>query len=359
MYLPRLIEKTLHKVRRSFPAIVITGPRQSGKSTLLKNVLSQNRGTYVVLEDPNLRAMILENPKGYLNKIKKPVILDEIQELPEVLPFIKRLIDDDRRPGQWFMTGSQNFVMMKNVSESLAGRAAILTLPPFQIQERSDIKNLHDFMWRGSYPELIVNKKVSPGIWYSSYLQTYLERDVRKIINVQDLRDFEQLLKMLATRTGQELHYSKLSSDLGISVPTVKRWISVLETSYIIFLLPPYFENYGKRLIRAPKIYFFDIGLLNYLLGIHSKEQVLTNPMAGFVFETAVVSEILKKKYSLGVKPDLYYWRSQNGIEIDLLVSEEGSYHPYEIKLSSTLITNCKESMPLPEQITNIHWEDL
>ena len=383
MYLNRLIEKTIRKVKSTFPVIVVTGPRQSGKSTLLKHIFSGKKSSYLSLEDPGFRSLMMEDPLTYLEKQPKPVILDEIQYLPEITSSIKILADKNRRPGSWFITGSQQFSIMKNVSESMAGRAAILALPPFQLKERHDIRSLEDFVSRGSYPELIVNKKIDSRIWYSSYLQTYLERDVRQLLNVADLRDFERCVKLLAARTGQELNYSSLSNDLGVSMPTVKRWVSVLESSYLIFLLPPYFRNFGKRIVKSPKIYFLDTGLLNYLLGITHPRQVLSGPMAGFIFETAVIAEIVKKKYAEGVKPELYYWRSQNGVEIDLIVSENGADIPYEIKLSSNikplfyknlsswialsgnknrkgfLITDCSKPLPLPSHIKNIHWSDL
>ncbi len=383
MYLHRLLEKTIRKVRATFPVIVVTGPRQSGKSTLLKNFPLGKKPTHLSLEDSNLRSLIMEEPLAFLEKQPKPVVLDEIQNLPEIANFVKILVDRNRKPGAWFITGSQQFSVMKNISESLAGRAAVLALPPFQIQERTDLRRVQDFVFLSSYPELVVNKKVDQRIWYSSYLQTYLERDVRNILNITDLRDFEQLLRFLATRTGQELNYSVYSNELGISVPTVKRWISVLEASYIIFLLPPYFKNFGKRIIKSPKIYFYDIGLLNYLLGIKNGEQVLSHPLSGAIFETAVISEVMKRKYADGVKPELYHWRSQSGIEVDLIVSEKGRMNPYEIKLSSNikplfyknlrywldlsgqrhgtgyLITNCSRDLPMPKNIKNIFWKDL
>ena len=383
MYLRRLLEKTIKKVQATFPAVVITGPRQSGKSTLLRNIFPDKKPTYLSLENPNLRSLMMEDPLGFLEKQPKPVVLDEIQELPEIASYVKILVDRERKPGRWFITGSQQFSVMKIVSESMAGRAAILALPPFQLKERRDVRTLRDFLFRGSYPELAVNKKVDTQVWYSSYVQTYLERDVRKLVAVQDLREFERFLKLLAARTGQALNYSALSGELGVSVPTVKRWVSVLEASYVVFLLPPYFNNFGKRIVKAPKIYFFDIGLVNYLLGIRHPDHVINNPMAGAIFETAVVSEILKLRYAEGVKPELYYWRSQSGIEIDLIVSEKQGYVPYEIKLSSTikplfyknlrywlelgkrnsktgyLITDCSEDLPLPADIKNIHWKNL
>jgi len=325
----------------------------------------------------------LEDPLHYLHDLPKPIILDEVQYLPEITTHLKILVDRDRTPGQWYMTGSQQFSVMRNVSESLAGRAAILSLPTFQLKERNDIKNLSDFVLSGNYPELVVNKKIDSNIWYSSYLQTYLERDVRMILNVTNLRDFKQFIRLLAARTAQILNYSILAKDLGISVPTIKRWISILEASYIIFLLPPFFNNFGKTITKSPKLYFYDIGLVNYLVGIRNIEFLINGPMAGAIFETAVISEIMKNKYAEGIKPVLYFWRSQSGVEIDLIAPVNGAYVPYEIKLAGNikpqfykniqywlklsnqpkqkgyLITNCSEKVPLPHNITNLYWKDL
>ena len=381
MYTKRLLEKTINQVRTTFPAIVITGPRQSGKSTLLKHIIG-DPDRIVTLENPDVRLLIMEDPLGFLQSRKKPFVLDEIQHLPAITTYLKIMIDKDRTPGQWFLTGSQQFSVMKNVSESLAGRAAILALPPFQLQERKDVETLRDFMFLSAYPELCVNKNINPAIWFSSYLQTYLERDLRALLNVSDLKDFEQFLCLLATRAGQILNLSGLSTEIGISVPTVKRWVAALEASYIIHLLPPLYNNYGKRIIKSPKLYFYDMGLLNYLLKMPDAEAVLTSPLAGALFENAVVSEVLKKKLAEGIQPELYYWRSQSGVEIDLITRENGRLIPHEIKLSSIvrpqffknitywlaleknggpgrLITNCAQDMPMPHGMKNIHWKDL
>jgi hypothetical protein len=382
MYQHRLIESTIDKARKTFPVIVITGPRQSGKSTLLRNTVFEPKATYITLEDPNYRSLIMEDPLLNLRKLPKPVILDEIQHLPEITTYVKILVDEERIPGAWFITGSQQFSVMKNVSESLAGRAAILTLPPFQLSERRDVETIEDFLFSSSYPELAVNKAVETDIWYSSYLQTYLERDLRMLLNVADLRDFDRFLRFIAARTGQFLNMSECSKELGISVPTVKRWISALEASYIIFLLPPFFNNMGKRIIKAPKIYFYDIGLLNYLLRVPDARYIMNSPSAGAFFETAVMSEIIKRKFAEGVKPELYFWRSQSGIEVDLIMPENGEFVPYEIKLSSNIkpqfyknvqywleltkskagggiISNCSVDVPMPGNIKNFYWKDL
>ncbi len=381
MYTKRLLEETIKRIRTTFPAIVVTGPRQSGKSTLLKHLIG-DMSRIATLENPDVRALIAEDPLAFLQAQKKPFVLDEIQHLPIITTYLKILIDRERTPGQWFITGSQQFSVMKNVSESLAGRAAILTLPTFQLQERSDVKTLQDFIFSSSYPELSVNKNVDRAIWFSSYLQTYLERDLRAVIDVNDLKDFEQFLRLLATRAGQILKLSGISSEMGISVPTVKRWIAALEATYIVYLLPPLYNNYGKRIIKAPKLYFYDMGLLNYLLKMPNAEVALNSPMAGALFENAVVSETLKRKLAEGIQPELYFWRSQSGVEIDLITRENGRFTPHEIKLSSVVrpqffknltywlalekngepgrvITNCAENVPMPHGMKNIHWKNL
>ena len=382
MYYKRMIEGVIGEVRKTFPATVITGPRQSGKSTLLKHVITSPDASYISLEDPNLRTMILENPLAFLEKKRKPVVLDEIQYLPEITTYIKILVDKKRVPGSWFLTGSQQFSVMKNISESLAGRAAVLTLLPFLLKERRDVKTIEDFLFSSSYPEPAINKTVRQDIWYASYLQTYLERDLRMLLNIADLRDFERFLRFIAARTSQLLNLSEVSKELGISVTTVKRWVSALEASYIIYLLPPFFENMGKRIVRTPKVYFLDMGLLCYLLRIPDAKYIMTSPFAGAFFETAVISEIVKGAYAEGINPEFYFWRSQSGIEVDLLAPEKGRFVPYEIKFSSLirpqfyknlrywialsrtdvegrLITNCSEDIPLPAGIRNIFWKNL
>ncbi len=383
MYWPRLLEQTIQETEKTFPVTVITGPRQSGKSTLLQHLFSSRNASFVSLDDPGFRNLLEEDPRTYLEKQKKPVVIDEIQYMPQLAHYTKLLVDKNRQPGQWFITGSQQFSVMKDISESLAGRAAVLSLPTFSLQERKDKIDIGSFLMQGTYPEIAVNKKINPAIWYSSYVQTCLERDVRAIMNVASLRDFENFIRLLAARTAQELNVSALSRQLGVSVPTVKRWVSILEASYIVFLLPPFYENFGKRIIKAPKVYFYDVGLVSYLVGIKDKEFALNGPMSGALFETAVISEIIKTEYAKGIKPELYFWRSQSGVEIDLIVAQHSEYIPCEIKLASTikpefyknintwldlscrqkrkgvLITNCNRDVPLPDHIENRYWKNL
>lgn len=379
MYQKRLLENILAEASKTFPAVVISGSRQSGKTTLLKNFVKD--GTFITLDDPNFRVLLSENPIDYLDSLPKPVVIDEIQYMPELAQIIKILIDRDRTPGRWYITGSQQFSVMKNISESLAGRAAILSLLTFAYSERKTQNDLVSYLLESSYPEPLLKKTMNKDLWYSSYLQTYLERDVRGIMNISNLRDFEQFIRLLASRISTQLNYSSISSDLGLSVPTVKRWVSILEASYIIFLLPPFYKNYGKRITKAPKLYFLDPGLVNYLVGIKDKAFLLNGPMAGALFENAVITEVVKREYAKGIKPEMYYWRSQSGKEIDLLMMQNGRPAPFEIKLSSTikplfyknirywlelsgeetdgyLITNCSEQLPLPEGIKNLYWKD-
>lgn len=379
MYQIRLIEGILSEAAGTFPAVVISGPRQSGKTTLLKNFVKG--GTFINLDDPNFRALLYEDPLDYLASLDKPVVIDEIQYMPELTQIIKILVDRDRTPGSWFISGSQQFSVMRNISESLAGRAAILTLPTFAYSERREKEDLVPYLLESSYPQPLLYKNVNQDLWYSSYLQTYLERDVRSLMNIDNLRDFEQFIRLLASRIAGQLNYSSLAGDLGLSVPTIKRWVSVLEAGSIIFLLPPFYKNYGKRIIKAPKVYFLDPGLVNFLIGIKNETFLLNGPMAGAIFENAMISEVVKREYAKGIKPELYYWRSQSGKEVDLIMPVEGVMTSFEIKLSSTikplfyknlqywlelsgqrnrgfLLTNCSKKMPLPENIGNLYWRD-
>ena len=335
MYLTRLLEKALAAAARTFPSVVVTGPRQSGKSTILRHFPRTRSGSLVSLEDPRIRGLLAEDALGYLRQLRRPVILDEIQYFPDITIYVKMLVDEDRRPGQWFLTGSQQFQVMRRISESMAGRAAILALPPIQLKERKRLPSLESFVTGSTFPEPLTKPSINRATWYSSYLQTYLERDVRTQLGVTDLRDFEQLMRLLAAHTSQVLNLSALAGPLGISVPTVKRWISVLQASYIIHLLPPYFENFGKRIIKAPKIHFLDSGLVSFLLGLDEAPSPLKGPMAGALFETAVVSEIVKDRYSSGLPPQLYYWRSQSGVEVDLVEPNGGRLDAFEIKMAA------------------------
>jgi hypothetical protein len=358
-YKNRILANTIERAIKTFPAIVVTGPRQSGKTTLYKMLFSKTHH-FVSLEDPDIRVRAKEDPLSFLNQYRPPVIIDEIQYLPELLSYIKTKIDSDRKPGQWLFTGSQNFILMDNISQSLAGRIATLTLLPFSIPELfNNAKKAKDYTnWlnnkktipikdkfsfselilRGFYPEISANKEVDRKLWCSSYITTYLERDIRSLTSIGDLSQFERFLIACAVRTGQILNLSDIARDIGISVPTAKRWLSLLETGHQIYLLYPYYKNIGKRIIKSPKIYFCDTAICSYLLGIHNRETLLGSPYLGNLFETMVVIDFLKRFLNFGDKPNMYYFKTRDGLEIDLVIEIAGYLYLYEIKSTMTIL---------------------
>ena len=360
MYKTRLVEKTLKEAVSSFPAVFIGGPRRSGKTTLSKSFLKGYN--YVLLDEIDVRSLAIEDPRGFLEKYPPPVIIDEIQNAPGLLSHIKARIEQDKKPGQWVLTGSQQWALMKGISETLAGRIAILHLLPFSLEEVQNTARLklsdadgfinslfHAAMlpkktvplgrWilQGGYPEVVLNRRMSRKLWFSSYLQTYVDRDVRSYIKQSNLHDFERFVKLLAARTAQELNCSTLSRDIGVSVPTIKSWLTLLEASGIIFFLMPYHKNFGKRIIKAPKCYFVDTGIVSYLVGLQSEQHALSGPMSGALFETACVSQFYKRFSALADPCSLYYYRSTDGLEVDLLIETGKMIYPIEIKLSSTI----------------------
>lgn len=385
MYIPRALRDTLSSALSRFPSVLITGPRQSGKTTFVRFEQGADM-EYVNFDDPLQQAFATEDPRGFLNSLEgRPVILDEIQYVPELLVYLKMDIDGHRNDyGRWLLTGSQQFGLMKGISESLAGRIAVLELPPFSLGEldRDNMSGLVHIIWNGLYPEpyLAPEKR---DLWIQSYIRTYIERDVRQLQNIQDLRAFNNFLALCAAVHGQVLNMASLSRDAGISQPAVKKWISLLEASYICLLLPPYYANLGKRITRSPKLYFWDPGIACFLTRQPGPESALAGSMGGSFMEGLVVSEAVKAFMARGRRPEVYYWRSHDGLEVDLLLGISDQVLPVEIKLTATptsrhleplnkfkkiagklstgkglLICNIEKQTPLPQGNTALPWNE-
>lgn len=334
-YYKRNIEKLLGDYLKAFPVVCITGPRQSGKSTLIKEI-TKGKYHYVTMDDISTREFFNTDPVLFMESFKGKVIFDEAQKTPELFEYIKMKVDEDRNKyGQFILSGSSQFTLTKNIRETLAGRVGMLTLLPFEFSEIPE-KNRKELIWAGSYPELVLRKFSLSEHWYHSYIETYINRDVKDISNIGNVRDFSRCLRLLAARAGQMINISTLARDLGISQPTVKHWISILETSYIIFLLPPFYKNFGKRIIKSPKIYFYDTGLITYLNKIHSEELLEHSSMKGEVFENFIIAEYMKMIAHSGRNEQLYFLRTNHGVEIDLIVDHGATYSFIEIKSSMT-----------------------
>lgn len=368
--IPRYLSKYILKYACEYPIVALVGPRQSGKTTLVKTLFPNHK--YISLENLDLRHQATSDPRGFLNTFGFPVILDEVQRVPELFPYLQEIVDSNPKPAQFILTGLSQFLLVEKITQSLAGRIVTFKLFPlthlelygytedlqfesiFQ-QIHSDRKKvtqeeLYHLLWQGFYPR-IHDQHLDSYKWYENYLFTYVERDIRALLNVKNLRTFEHFLLLCASRSGQLLNYSDLSGALGISEPTVKEWISILETSGILFILPPYFENFSKRIVKAPKIYFVDTGLLCYLLSIRNIDHLKTHPLLGNIFETFLISECFKRFHSLGETPPLYFWRDQTKNEIDLLIYNGQTAFPIEIKLSQSFHSDFKKIIE--------HWLDL
>ena len=330
-YIARQLAPTLTRAARAFPAVVLTGPRRAGKTTLLRRLFPG--AEYRLLEDPATVGAVRSDPRGFLDAVRPPVILDEIQNAPDLLNFIRVRIDAaPTRKGQWLLTGSQDFALMRGVTESMAGRAAVLQLLPFSTAETERVTLL-----RGGYPEVLARRR-DADLWFQSYLQTYLERDVRHISQIRELATFRRFLALVASRTGQLLNKTDLAAPLGLSVPTLSEWVAILEATAQIILVPPYFENFGKRLIKSPKLYLTDSGLACHLLGIDTDRALRRSPFLGSVFEGFVASEIAKQQANQGRHRELYFFRDQRGLEVDFVVpAGERDLALIEAKASSTV----------------------
>lgn len=336
--IPRTATKLLAEVRAGYPVVTITGPRQSGKTTLARLAFADK--PYVSLETPDEREFAASDPRGFLARWPLGAIIDEVQHVPDLFSWIQSDVDLAGEMGRYVLTGSQNFSLMANITQSLAGRSALVQLLPLSIAElaaENVLPNQLDTMlFTGGYPALY-SRKLNPSRWLADYIMSYLERDVRQISHVQDLSTFQRFLRLCAGRTGQLLNLANLAQETGIAQSTARAWLSVLEASYIVFLLPPHHRNLGKRVVKMPKLYFLDTALAATLMGIQSADQISIHPMRGALFETLIVSEFLKARFNNGYPSNLYFWRDNVGLEIDLLLEEANGLIPVEIKSSATV----------------------
>ena len=338
-YTERLFEKELLRAAKAFPSVVLTGPRRAGKTHLLRHLFP--KAQYHLLEDPDTLAKFRSDPHGFLDALKFPVILDEVQNVPEIFNYVRSRIDADMsRKGRWFLTGSQEAQLMKGVTESMTGRSAIMQLMPFSRPESTKVG-----MLLGGFPEVVARPR-DARLWFSSYLQSYVERDVRSVTSVKDLSTFRRFMGLLATRHGQLLNKSALAGPLGVSVPTISQWLDILERTMQVLIVPPFYENFGKRLTRSPKVYIADPGLACHLLGIDTAAELGKSPFVGAIFEGLVAAEILKHQLNTGRRRELYHFRDEQGLEVDLVVpGKSGSLTLVECKASRTVHPRMAASM--------------
>ncbi|MBO9617318.1 MAG: ATP-binding protein [Dyadobacter sp.] len=334
----RLAASKIGQLAATFKSVAVTGPRQSGKTTLAKSLFPGK--AYLSLENPDVRRFALEDPRGFLSRYQSGAIFDEVQRAPELFSYLQEVLDESPESGRFILTGSNNFLLQQNISQTLAGRVAILNLLPFSTEELYDkgnnVPDENQIIFKGLYPP-IYEPGIPPEDWFPDYLRTYIDRDVRQIKNITDLIVFERFIRLLAGRNGQELNLTSLAVDTGVDTKTVQSWIGVLESSFIIYLLRPHYKNFNKTLIKRPKVYFYDTGLVCSLLGISQAEQLPFHPLRGALFESLVVTELVKQRTNAGKPVNLYYWRDKTGHEVDIVIDNGLSLIPVEIKAGKTV----------------------
>jgi hypothetical protein len=334
----REAQRTLRTLAAGFPIVSVTGPRQSGKTVLVRATFPKK--PYVSLEDPDARELVDADPRGFLHRYREGVVIDEAQRSPKLFSYLQTIADESHKPGRFVLTGSQQFGLLSGISQSLAGRVGILQLLPFSIAELRAASlapsDLEHVLFRGLYPALY-DRRIIPKHWYASYVMTYVERDLRQMLNVRELATFQRFLRMCAARVGQLLNLSSLAIDCGITHNTARSWLSVLEASYLVFLLQPHFKNFGKRLVKTPKLYFHDPGLAAWLLNIQDPDHLAVHPQRGGLFECLIAGELLKARYHRGLPSNLYFWRNNTGDEVDVIVDRGSELYPVEIKSGRTL----------------------
>lgn len=335
--IPRIAEIKLRDFAAGYPVLALTGPRQSGKTTLARAVFGAL--PYVNLENPAQREFALSDPQGFFGRYADGAVIDEAQRCPALFSWLQVIVDEARKPAHFVLTGSQQFGLLAGITQSLAGRVAMIDLLPFSAAELGAVsllpEHLDQALFQGGYPP-IHDRHLDPTAWFSNYIQTYLERDVRQLIQVRDLAQFQRFLRLCAGRSGQLLNLSALGEEAGVSHNTAREWLSVLEASFVIHRVPPFHRNFNKRLVKTPKLYFTDSGIMAWLLGIEAAEQIATHPLRGALFETWVVGEFVKRRTNAGLRPNLFFWRDRAGHEIDLLLQDGGLIRPVEIKSGAT-----------------------
>lgn len=331
----RTAEQELRELATSFKAIAVVGPRQSGKSTLVRHVFPEK--PYVSLENPDFRIFATQDPRGFLSTYPDGAILDEVQRTPELFSYLQEILDTANQNGLFILTGSNNFILQEHISQSLAGRVGYLQLLPLSLEEIGELDTDPDsLMFRGGYP-ILYQQAISPTRWYANYIRTYVERDVRLIKNIGNLNIFEKFLRLCTGRIGQLLNMSSLAVEVGVDVKTIDAWLSVLEMSFVVFRLQPYHQNYNKRIVKMPKLYFYDVGLALSLMGVEESSQVQLHPFRGALFENLIVLEFMKQRLNAGRRPNLYFWRDNTGNEIDILLDRGTELLAIEVKSGQTI----------------------